>query len=438
MLRHDGSLVRPLVGGVLGAWLALAAAAHLSGQAPRTVLDHVRLIDGSGAMPRDEVRVTVRGDRIESVSSATEPVPDGAEVIDLAGHVVMPGLVDLHFHIEDDPKLAIRQLANGVTSFRDPGQWIDKFDELKRIVAAEGLGGPRMALAGPHIDGERPAYPADSTVARDPIEAAQAAERNIVEGATAIKIYFRLPLAAAKAVIGVCRTRGVPCTAHIEILDARDIIEAGLDGIEHITSFGTSIVPRHDAERYRQRVLADNSARSDGRYALFAGADLAGADAARLFELLQRKRPYVNATLAVFEVRRGRPRKGGHLEPAVDLRGFEAMQRLTLQTFRHGARLTVGGHTDVPFAGRGEAPWREIELLVESGLTPLEALTAATSVGAASFGARPGDLGTVTPGALADLIVLAADPSRDIRAIRSVSRVMAGGRWVDRARYANW
>jgi imidazolonepropionase-like amidohydrolase len=78
-----------------------------------------------------------------------------------------------------------------------------------------------------------------------------------------------------------------------------------------------------------------------------------------------------------------------------------------------------------------------VELLVEAGLTPIEALTAATSVSAASFG-RPQDLGVVRAGALADLIVLAADPSRDIHAIRTVSRVMLGGRWVDRAKYASW
>ena len=129
-----------------------------------------------------------------------------------------------------------------------------------------------MALTGPHIDGERPAYPADSVVARDPEEARRAAERNIADGATAIKIYFRLPLASARAVVDICRARDVPCTAHLEILDARELLMAGLDGIEHITSFGTSVVPRRRAEQYRQQVLLENDARRDGRYVLFADA----------------------------------------------------------------------------------------------------------------------------------------------------------------------
>jgi len=426
------------------AWLlpaVLCGLGAVGAQTPATtVLEHVRLIDGTGAPPRDDMRIIVQGDRIVSVTPGREAapaVPPDAARIDLAGRVVMPGLIDLHYHIERDPKLALRQLANGVTSFRDPGQWIDQFDPLKAILRDEHLPGPRMALAGPHIDGEHPAYPLDATVARDPEEARLAAERNIADGATALKIYFRLPLASAIAVVRVCKTHDVPCTAHLEILDARDLLLAGLDGIEHITSFGTSVVPFRRAERYRQAVLADSGVRGDGRYALFADADLGGAEARRLYDVLERTHPFVNPTLAVFEVRAGAAREDSKQDPAIDLKGYARMKALTLAAFQHGARLTLGGHSTVPFAGRGEAPWRELELLVESGLTPLQAITAATQTSAASL-RRPANLGTIEPGKLADLIVLGRDPSQDIHAIRSVERVMSGGGWIDVARYRTW
>ena len=331
------------------AWLlpaVLCGLGAVGAQTPATtVLEHVRLIDGTGAPPRDDMRIIVQGDRIVSVTPGREAapaVPPDAARIDLAGRVVMPGLIDLHYHIERDPKLALRQLANGVTSFRDPGQWIDQFDPLKAILRDEHLPGPRMALAGPHIDGEHPAYPLDATVARDPEEARLAAERNIADGATALKIYFRLPLASAMAVVGVCKTHDVPCTAHLEILDARDLLLAGLDGIEHITSFGTSVVPFRRAERYRQAVLADSGARGDGRYALFADADLGGAEARRLYDVLERTHPFVNPTLAVFEVRAGAAREDSKQDPAIDLKGYARMKALTLAAFQHGARAHPG------------------------------------------------------------------------------------------------
>ena len=93
------------------------------------------------------------------------------------------------------------------------------------------------------------------------------------------------------------------------------------------------------------------------------------------------------------------------------LSGFENMKRLTRRVAREGARIVVGGHSTVPFAKRGEAPWRELELLVESGFTPLEAIQAATGT-AAAFLYRESDVGTLRAGRLADLIVLSGDPLR--------------------------
>jgi imidazolonepropionase-like amidohydrolase len=403
------------------------------------VLDHVRIIDGAGGAPVDDGRIVISGDRVTAAGpAAATPVPSGSERVDLTGKTVIPGLIDLHFHIENDPRLALRQLANGITSFRDPGQWNEKFVELRRMVAADGVPGPRIFTTGPHIDGETPAYPADSVVARDPEEARRHAETSVAQGATALKIYFRLPLASAKVVIDVCNAHHIPCTAHLEILDARELIAAGLHGIEHITSFGISLVPRLKAEAYRQAVLRTNDARRDGRYRLFADADLDSVEATALYAVLRQRRPWVDATLAVFERRADKPADGVTPEMAkVMASGFTRMKQLTHRISREGARVVMGGHTDVPFAGRGEAPWRELELLVDSGFAPLEAITAATST-AAGFLYRDKDLGALRAGFQADLVVCRDNPAASISAVRTVERVMVAGRWVDRSKYTGY
>lgn len=408
-------------------------------QRRQLVLDSVRVIDGTGAAPIEAGRIVVDGDRIVAVGAAdTVSLPPGADRIDLAGRTITPGLIDLHFHIESDPKLALRQLSHGVTAFRDPGQWEEKFVELRKMIAADGIPGPRIFTAGPHIDGEHPAYPDDAVVARDADEARRFANRALDEGASALKIYFRLPWASAKAVIEVCQARGVPCSAHLEILDARELFLAGLHGVEHITSLGLSLMPRVEAERYRQAVLADNNARRDGRYRAFASFDLESPRAQALYAALRERRPWIDPTLAVFEQQAGHVSEGVKPEQMAErVAGFKAMQRLTGRIAREGGRIVMGGHSTVPFAGRGEAPWRELELLVASGLTPLEAITAATGT-AAAFLYRSDELGTLAPGKQADLVVYRSNPATDISAVRTVDRVMAAGRWVDVARYREY
>ncbi len=427
-----------LTGGLATAAALLGATLPSVAQtaAETQVLEVPRLFDGVRLAVDDGARLVIRGDRIVDAGRAADvAVPAGSRITRFDDATVLPGLIDLHFHIEDDPAMALRQLAHGITSFRDPGEWIEVHEPLRRRIAAERLPGPRMFLTGPHIDGEGPAYPADAFVARDPEEARRQVNRAVDQGARAIKIYFRLPLASALAVVDACRDRGVPSTAHLEILDARDLLSAGLTGVEHITSFGTSIASPMQAERYRQAVLADNGARRDGRYSLFAQADLDGPEARRLYETVARTRPFVDPTLAVFEARPGDVvPKSSLLTATQRAAGFARMQQLVRRLHDNGARLVMGGHTEVPHAGRGQAPWRELELLVASGLAPAEALAAATSTAAAFLGADGGPLGRLRAGAAADLVVVDGSPVAEIGHVRRVQLVMVNGRLAPLAR----
>jgi imidazolonepropionase-like amidohydrolase len=419
----------------IAAMVSIVAA--LRTQPRAIVLINARVIDGTGAAPLEQVRILIEAGRIIRIGVEVA-APPGAEIVDVAGRTVIPGLIDLHFHIEDDPKMALRQLSHGVTAFRDPGQWNKKFDELRRMITADGLPGPRIFTTGPHIDGENPAYPADSVVARDAGEARRQAEISVREGASALKIYFRLPLAGAKAVIDVCNERRIPCTAHLELLDARELFAAGLHGVEHVTSLGIAIVPRMQAEAYRQSVIARNDARREGRYVLFASADLDGPDANALYTVLRERKPWIDPTLAVFERRAERPPPDVKPEVVPTLvAGFAKMKQLTRRAAQAGARIVMGGHTDVPFAARGEAPWRELELLVDSGFSPVEAITAATGT-AAAFLYRSDELGVLRAGLQADLVIVRGDAARDISAVRQPERVMVAGKWVDIARYRSY
>ncbi|HEX8151058.1 MAG TPA: amidohydrolase family protein [Pyrinomonadaceae bacterium] len=382
------------------------------------------LIDGRGGSPVADSAVVVRGGRIVAAGPRSSVrVPAGAEVFEARGLTLLPGLIDAHFHIDGDDPLPALFLSHGVTSLRDPGQWIEAYDAARAAAAPV----PRLFLTGPHLDSPPPAYPADSYVVRDEEEARLAVERFADQGASAFKVYFRLPVALIRVVCEEAHRRGLPVTSHLEIVDAADAVRAGVDGVEHVTSFGTALLPTRDAEKYRQAVLADNAARREGRYEVWNKADLDGARAQSIINLLAGRGTYLSPTLAIFE------RRAGDKDTTdVHVRGFKQMLEFTGRARRAGVRVVVGSHSAVPHAERGWAYQRELELLVEAGLTPMQTIVAATSENARFF--RVGErLGSVEAGKLADLLLVEGDPLKDIRVMRNVRRVMLGGAWVGAA-----
>lgn len=394
--------------------------------APGTAIALVgaRLIDGRGGQPVADSIVVIEGNKITTAGPrASVRIPAGATRIDAAGLTVLPGLVDSHLHTKTPATTARPFLLNGVTSFRDPGHPFAYYE----TVGSAPLPLPRIFLTGSHLDGHPPIWPDQARVVTDPADARRAVEENLAGGASAIKIYFRLPLESIRAACEAATQRGVIVTAHLELIDTIPAIEAGVRGIEHLTSFGTDLAPRKAAERFRAVVAANPRARTVERFNLWAAVDLDDTSKTKpLLDLLVRKRVVISPTLDIFEFR---PGDNGATENHV--LAFKNLLRFAGMCHRAGVAFAVGSHTRAPHAKTGWAYHRELELFVEAGFTPLDALHAAT-LGTARFLGIEDRLGTIEPGKLADLLLVAGNPAQDIRAMYDVKGVLLNGTWVRR------
>lgn len=379
------------------------------------------LIDGTGSEPMENAVVILKNNLIESVGEKSSlDIPAEAEVVDATGLTLMPGLIDAHFHGSNAPKIAIDFLQNGVTSVRDPGAWIENYAETRH--ADQPI--PRLFLTGPHLDMFPPAYPENSSIVRDVVEAREQVQFYARQGASAIKVYFRISPEIMQAICTTAQELGIPTTAHLEITSATNAIKAGIDGIEHITSFGIDLIPNYDAEQYRQAVIADNNARRNGRYEMWEKIDMNTPQADSLVQLIVQENIFVSPTLAIFEYQ-----LEGENTDTVKADGFQKMMDFVGKVNKAGAPVVVGSHSYVPYADFGWAFQREMELLAESGLTNAEVIEAATMENARFF--RIEDrLGSIESGKQADLILINGNPLEDIKAMYNIEKVMLNGVWV--------
>lgn len=397
------------------------------------------IIDGNGGAPLENGCVVVSEGKISAIGITGEiKIPDGAEVVDAQGMALLPGFIDAHFHLDRVKDLPAKFLQHGVTSLRDPGAWIEAYDEERR----SGKQMPRLFLSGPHLDMFPPAYPNDAYIVRDASEASSQVHRMIDQGASVIKIYFRLPPDIIRAICEAAHSRGVPVTGHLETTEAMSAIEAGLDGIEHITSFGLSLIPQREGEKYRRAVLEDNNARKHGRYEVWQSVDVDGSLADSLARFLVEKGTFVTPTLGPFEYRLPKQVKdsgeavalhqfeSSDQQPdSVRWMGFNRMKALTAKLRNSGVAIVVGSHSIIPYAEEGWAYQREMELLAESGLSNAEVIVAATMENARFFGIAD-KLGSITEGKIADLVLLKGNPLVNISDARNIERVMLNGAWV--------
>lgn len=379
------------------------------------------IIDGLGGEPILDGRVLVKDGKIIAVGTTSEiEIPEEAEIIDATGMALLPGFIDSHFHLDRIKNLPAMFLQNGITSIRDPGAWIEAYNEER--VSGHVL--PRLFLTGPHLDMNPPAYPYDAFIVRDGLEAETHINQVVEQGASAIKVYFRMPLDLIRQVCEAAHKRGIPVTAHLEVTDPVEAIQVGLDGIEHITSFGMTLLPKREKEKYKQAILNDNNARKAGRYTVWKDLDVTSNKVDSLIRFLVGKGTFVSPTLGAFEYQ-----AEGSQTDSVKLIAFENMKLFTGKLKNGGVRVVIGSHSSVPYAELGWAFQREMELMVESGISNSDVIQAATIENARFF--RIEDrLGSIEKGKIADLILIKGNPLVDIKATRNIEKVMLNGTWI--------
>ncbi len=385
----------------------------------------VSLIDGISANPREGHTVIVDNGIIQEIGeSGSVDIPENAEIVQGDNLTLMPGLIDAHFHYDHVRDLPTKFVRNGVTSLRDPGQWIETYD----IERETGNPLPRLFLTGPHLDFPPPTYPEDAYLVRDKAELTHAMTYLIGQGVSGIKIYHRLPVGLIEETCKIAHKHGLPVTAHLEITDARQAILAGLDGVEHVTSLGTALISRREAERYRQNMMADNNARKRGRLEMWKDIDIHSEAADSLLRFLVEHQTFLTPTLGAFEYRLDLEESP---TDTVAASAFQKMMDFTSRCHQAKVRVVVGSHGKwIRYGKEGYSFHHEMELLAETGMDNMKIIQAAT-IENARFFKIDHRLGSIEKGKQADLILIEGDPVQNIQDIYHIQRVMLNGSWIE-------
>lgn len=437
-----------------GVFLALVGFAILASSCTPKHKDRIALVGGNvisgagDAVLRDAVVVVYQG-RIETVAPREGfEIPKSAVEVDVTGRWIIPGLIDGHAHTE---RWALgRYVAAGVTSVRDLHGQGDSILALKEEVSLGGEVAPRIYSAGAMIDGIPPTY-SDATGIRNGDQARRAVDARAVSGVDYLKVYTKITPDLLKPLIDEANTFNLKVTAHLGLTDALTAAKLGVIAIEHMSGVPEAASGK-DAEKFY----------NEHRKSFFAGwnyferswAKLDSASLTRVAVSLAESRVSLVPTLVLHETysRLDDPamlgaddlksvpdsqmtkwnlpdlkaRAGWDDSQFAAFRASRPNQDLFIRAFRAaGGRIVAGTDATNQMLVPGWSLHTELELLVNAGLTPEDALETATRNTAQLLGAD--SLGIIAPGKLADLVVLRANPLTDIRNTRSVERVMVRG-----------
>ena len=460
--------------------IAVACAGALTGWQPDTVtITNVAVIDGTGA-PARLANVTVQNGLIAAISAASSTA--GGTAIDGSGKFLIPGLWDMHVHLATRPESELAErimlplfLANGVVGVRDMGGRLERVLELREKVASGILAGPRIITPGPFVDGPGEADP----LFRRPADAAATAStvsELLGKKVDFIKVQSALAPEVHAAVARAAREAHAAFAGHIPIsMSAEQAIASGQRSLEHLSpalvgdgmllfACSTSSEPLLAELRAieRDRAAAKAGAIAEREHALrqklvetyYAGKARALGRSMKERDVWVVPTLVWSATLRPLDRnrdgsdlpmqfvpsalrRRWMDRRKQYIARQTDA-GFAAAASLAATAARAvrdlrdgGAKVLAGTDAFDAFVLPGHSLHQELQLLVSAGFSPLEALQAATKTAAAYRGTSSSE-GTIERGKRADLVLLDADPTRDIANARRIHGVVVGGQWHSR------
>jgi hypothetical protein len=423
-----------------------------------TSIRHVTVIDvATGAELRDQT-VRIQGTRIVSVAP-TQEADTTPGSLDAHGAFLIPGLWDMHVHVHDKDELPL-YVANGVTGIRVMSG--EKDTAAYRAELAKQEPSPQIYLASAIVDGSPPLWPGSSVV-KKPADARRAVHEIKAGGADFIKVYSRVPRDAYFALADEAKQQHIPFEGHVpDSITAQEASAAGQRSMEHLQGIAlacSSQQPSLMGDTERARFFRDRLLIEDRAY-----RSLDQAKCNTLFEEFRQNETWQVPTLTVLRLwgslddrkflsdprlayvdKRFRDRWQERLQPQLQLwrnsqfelaRGLFTMdEHVVGGLFRANVPIMAGTDAMNPYCFPGFSLHDELALLVESGLTPLAALQAAT-INPARFLGRTAEMGTIEPGKVADLVLLAADPLAGIHNTTQIEAVWLKGRYFDKAALA--
>jgi imidazolonepropionase-like amidohydrolase len=452
-----------------GQTLSPEVQAFVKVDAPVVALAHVRVIDGTGAAAREDQTVVISKGKIESVADAASAnIPKDAKVIDLHGYSVIPGLVGMHDHMFypvgnvvfgemafSFPRL---YLAGGVTTIRTGGSLEPYTDlEIKKKIDAGGMPGPKVHVTGPYLEGAG-SWALQMHQLSGPEDATKTVNYWMDEGVDNFKAYMFITPAELAAAIAAAHKRGAKVTGHLCSIGFHEAAALGIDDLEHGLLVDTEFLPGKKAGECPEEPENPN---------LIAKLDVNAGPLHDMIQDLVKHHVAVTSTLPVFEMgsfpgrptlqkrvldalspdsrsalleRRVRSSDAGALrkEYGSEISPWPAAFNKEMEfehAFAQAGGLLLAGLDPTGMGGviAGFGDQREVELLVEAGFTPLEAIHIATFNGAQYLG-EEGKIGTIAVGKQADLVVIKGDPSKKIEDIENVETVFKDGIGYDSAK----